>query len=440
MRALLLLLLGVAGVWALIKFYPQSTEAGGPADGGGGATVVQPNPIDDGSASLGGSGDADPERAELVDDGPDVATTSPPSVSQGSYEGPQPDAARLGQTVAHGSADDVERFLAQSGIGVDAPRGRMALAYAQALEGRRAEAAELARPLSDSGAIGEVGRELLARALGQAAGRSIPAAARRTDPLERAMIQRYQDRQVSRLMESNDWAAAARLYSDLLRSEIDAPWPASRALMTSWTQGLKRAQGHHRWNPRGSWPALEVPVQSGDTLTGIRVRVLQENPDMLLCTGLIERANRKEGRFLQPDEVLRVPTDQAHCVVDLSARWVLYYLGDEVADAWMVAVGAQGSETYLGDFHVDTKQEEPMWFPGPGMDPLPFGHPENPLGTRWIGWSWEDGTPTSLGFHGTDEPETVGEAASAGCIRMRNEDVEVLFRILPRGASIHVQP
>ena len=76
-----------------------------------------------------------------------------------------------------------------------------------------------------------------------------------------------------------------------------------------------------------------------------------------------------------------------------------------------------------------------MWF-RQGEDPVPFGDPENPLGTRWIAWKGSNG----LGFHGTWESEKIGQAASDGCIRMRNEDVEMLFEVLPRGSRIVVLP
>lgn len=72
----------------------------------------------------------------------------------------------------------------------------------------------------------------------------------------------------------------------------------------------------------------------------------------------------------------------------------------------------------------------------PGHAPVPYGDPGNPLGTRWIAWDGRQG----FGFHGTWSPETVGTAASDGCIRLRNEDVERLFEILPQGAEIDVRP
>jgi lipoprotein-anchoring transpeptidase ErfK/SrfK len=103
-----------------------------------------------------------------------------------------------------------------------------------------------------------------------------------------------------------------------------------------------------------------------------------------------------------------------------------------------VGIGKEGHATPQGRFQVGDKISNPPWMPI-GKDQLPFGHPENPLGTRWIAW-FREGVKTSYGFHGTWEPEGVGGRVSQGCIRMRNEDVESLFELLPMGADILVVP
>jgi lipoprotein-anchoring transpeptidase ErfK/SrfK len=161
----------------------------------------------------------------------------------------------------------------------------------------------------------------------------------------------------------------------------------------------------------------------------------------VICTGEIERASGlSPGEMLHPGEKLRVPTEPASVLVDLDSRWMFYLFGSEVACAWEVAIGAPDSETTPGIYHAGEKQENPTWFPE-GQPPVPFGDPQNPLGTRWIGWIPADGAGgRGLGFHGTREPETIGAAVSDGCIRLRNEEVEELFRILPRGARITVRP
>jgi hypothetical protein len=244
------------------------------------------------------------------------------------------------------------------------------------------------------------------------------------------------DRLAKQALSARNHVDASDAYSQLLVGEVGAPWPPDRDRLAEWTRGLDDAQREHRWSPRGKWPAVEMEVASGDTLTGIRLRFLAEHPDAKMCTGLIERANRLEGH-LQPGQALRIPSESVRVLVDLEACWALYFLGDQVAAAWPVGIGRPGEETPEGTYSARNKLENPPWMKE-GQEPIPFGDPRNPLGTRWIGWA-KDGVRTSYGFHGTSDPESVGRAASDGCVRLHNEDVEELFQILPEGAPIEVR-
>jgi len=42
------------------------------------------------------------------------------------------------------------------------------------------------------------------------------------------------------------------------------------------------------------------------------------------------------------------------------------------------------------------------------------------------------------GIHGTDEPMSIGQSASHGCVRLRNEDIETLFRVVPIGTVVYI--
>jgi lipoprotein-anchoring transpeptidase ErfK/SrfK len=66
------------------------------------------------------------------------------------------------------------------------------------------------------------------------------------------------------------------------------------------------------------------------------------------------------------------------------------------------------------------------------------GDPRNPLGDFWIGLAGIDGHAVgkvSYGIHGTIEPDSIGKEASMGCIRMRNEDVAIVFELLVEAKS-----
>ena len=106
---------------------------------------------------------------------------------------------------------------------------------------------------------------------------------------------------------------------------------------------------------------------------------------------------------------------------------------------YKIGVGRQ-DRTPVGKFVIDLKEFEPDWW-RPGKL-VPFGEPENVLGTRWLGLTPIEGTSTGLrgyGIHGTWEPETVGTAASQGCVRMVNPEVEELYNIVPIGTKVVIE-
>ncbi len=319
-------------------------------------------------------------------------------------------------------------------------RERLVLAFVAALRGTQSSAVEELGRLEKSKNTDALDLDCLRaavepakaqaaalRALGS--GRALPVA------MGLALLEREGQAQMGR----GEFAPAAQSFSRLLQHALKHGWSEDRAALARWTQALEQAQTQYRWSPHGQWPSIEVKVQSGDHLIGIRKRVLTERPDLLVSTGLIARANRlRSENSLRLGETLKIPTERASALVDVSARWVLFLIGDEVACAFEVGVGKQAGSTRTGSYTIGDKREEPMWF-AQGREPVPFGDPENPLGTRWMAW-YQDGKATSLGFHGTNDEKGIGYMVSEGCIRMRNADVERLFDILPKDASVLVQP
>jgi lipoprotein-anchoring transpeptidase ErfK/SrfK len=105
-----------------------------------------------------------------------------------------------------------------------------------------------------------------------------------------------------------------------------------------------------------------------------------------------------------------------------------------VLAAYRVGLGKDG-RTPRGSFTIEVKQENPVWWKD--GQAIPFGDPENVLGTRWMGFEDRPGT-SGYGIHGTTEPETIGLNRSMGCVRMRNEEVQELFDFVPRGTSVEI--
>lgn len=100
-----------------------------------------------------------------------------------------------------------------------------------------------------------------------------------------------------------------------------------------------------------------------------------------------------------------------------------------------------------GMFRIKEKVKDPIWYPtvktkaaNPRLASVigPYKtNPSNSLGTVFIGLEGLNGFfPSSLGIHGTNEPQNIGKSASRGCVRMHNKDVEELFKKVKIGTLV----
>lgn len=343
--------------------------------------------------------------------------------------------------LARGLLTDPEKFAARiEGLtDVAPPRRDYLRALSLALFGSRSEARSRVAQSSADASIGSRERDFLRRIVAtDEPFHELPAIVPEA-PVVTAASQFLAAREAARLRDLGKHHDAARVYSALLLSALDSGWNVAPETLRAWSAALKNEQRLVRWNRGGDWKSVDVRVLPQDSLITVRKRVVESRPDLLVCIGQIARANELSGTTIHPGQTLRVPADRARMLVDLDAHWALYMLGDEVVSAFEVAVGKIGTETKPGEYSVGETRHDPMWFP-PGKSPVPFGDPANPLGTRWIAWLGPDGATCGLGFHGTNDPDSIGKDQSQGCIRMRNSDVEELAEVLPRGARILVQP
>jgi lipoprotein-anchoring transpeptidase ErfK/SrfK len=67
------------------------------------------------------------------------------------------------------------------------------------------------------------------------------------------------------------------------------------------------------------------------------------------------------------------------------------------------------------------------------------GGPQNPIGARAL-YLWQGNKDTLYRIHGTNEPWTIGQNVSAGCIRLTNDDVTDLYDHVPIGTKVVVLP
>ncbi len=103
--------------------------------------------------------------------------------------------------------------------------------------------------------------------------------------------------------------------------------------------------------------------------------------------------------------------------VDLDAKSLTIYENGEAIRRYPIAAGASGTPSPIGVFRISSRFIPDM----------------SGFGTRFLGLSVPWG---SYGIHGTNKPESIGQNASHGCIRMRVKDMESLFPLVPNGTRV----
>ena len=142
-----------------------------------------------------------------------------------------------------------------------------------------------------------------------------------------------------------------------------------------------------------------------------------------------------------PREVVDYPTKHrpGTIVIDSTERRLYFVMSDGKAVRYGVGVGRPGFD-WAGAQTITRKQEWPTWTPPaqmlkrrPDLPRFMPGGPENPMGARamYLG-------STLYRIHGSNEPETIGQAVSSGCIRMLNEDVIDLYERAKVGTRVVV--
>jgi lipoprotein-anchoring transpeptidase ErfK/SrfK len=99
-----------------------------------------------------------------------------------------------------------------------------------------------------------------------------------------------------------------------------------------------------------------------------------------------------------------------------------------------VGTGITQELTPEGLFTVTIKAIDPYY----RRKDIPGGDPNNPLGSRWIGFDAEDTDGRIYGIHGTNQPASIGKYVSQGCIRTQNEVISSLYPMIPLGTKILV--
>ena len=172
-------------------------------------------------------------------------------------------------------------------------------------------------------------------------------------------------------------------------------------------------------------------VSTSLVATSIEANAATKNP----TTQSAESSSFKRGKVVS----FQTKYPAGSVIVKTGERALYYVLGNGKAVRYAIAAPKKGFE-WSGAHKVSQMVKWPDWSPPAAMrkrrPELPTymaGGPENPLGARaiYLGSSL-------YRIHGTNEPSSIGKAASSGCIRMLNADVSELYAHVRPGALVVV--
>ena len=245
------------------------------------------------------------------------------------------------------------------------------------------------------------------------------------------------------VQRSRSGSIFSRVARDLTGGEEDAHVPArvgyDRGAIEKLVKRVAKGLNREARDAELDFPSLEkIKERKG---RAVKTAVLRQRLAQVLTVPSVDRRVKAPVRVIQPkvtraDLVEKYP---ALLVVDRSSFQLHFYKKLELAKSYTIAVGAVGFDTPAGLYHIQNKAVNPAWSV-PNSDwagslagtVVPGGVPENLLKARWLGIY--DGA----GIHGTDQTQTLGTAASHGCVRMSIPDVIELYDQVPVGAPIYI--
>lgn len=173
-------------------------------------------------------------------------------------------------------------------------------------------------------------------------------------------------------------------------------------------------------------------IQSGESLEAI-AKKYRTTVELIQAGNGISNPSR-----IRKGDTLRVLTGAFSIEVQRESRSLLVYHDGRFFKRYTVGTGRH-DKTPLGSFTIVDRIKEPVWW-RPDGNQIPYGNPENILGTRWLALkaSGDTADVKGYGIHGTWDDGSIGKAESAGCIRMHNSDVEELFVLVPNGTEVRI--
>jgi lipoprotein-anchoring transpeptidase ErfK/SrfK len=239
-------------------------------------------------------------------------------------------------------------------------------------------------------------------------------------------------------LDVGELLAGRQILNDALNAGTFAPADAASA-----KNEISRANQTIIFSPR-----LFADDVYGGTYTvppgGVLIRIAK---NFNLTSEMLCRVNSlSDARKLRAAQVIKVVQGPFYAVVTKSSFTIDMYLGGVAGEksamyvtTFSVGLGKDNS-TPNGNWIVEPghKLTHPIYYSPRGGGVIPADDPKNPLGNYWIGLAGTEGQAVgqaSYGIHGTIEPDSIGKQASMGCIRLRNDDIAMVYEMLVEGKS-----
>ena len=232
------------------------------------------------------------------------------------------------------------------------------------------------------------------------------------------------------------------LFGDGVHVNVPLPASYSRAAVAAFVERVRRAIDRPPRNAtvyvNGSARLVEVPARMGTIVDLARLR---DEVDRALTQPGTKHVIAAPVRAVTPTVTTsklaaRYPT---YIIVDRPAFKLFFYQHLRLSHTYPIAVGMAGLQTPPGLHHILDKQVNPAWhvprsaWAGSLAGKVIPPGPQDPLVARWMAID-----TVGDGIHGTDEPWSIGSAASHGCIRMLVPDVIKLYSMTPLGTPVWV--
>lgn len=149
---------------------------------------------------------------------------------------------------------------------------------------------------------------------------------------------------------------------------------------------------------------------------------------VMMAAGLMAQAQTQSAQVAS--QIVPATQGTKLIVVSLEDRKLALVENGQVTKVYSVAVGKPSTPSPVGEFTIERRAMNPTYHHD-GRTVAPGPH--NPVGDRWMGLS-----KAGYGIHGTNEPNSIGKAASHGCIRMGKADIEDLYSRVEVGDQVEI--